>query len=555
MKSIAQFLSVFLILCIVPDPKLLPKSFDQQEQNQLIVRNQQVQDTLQQLLDGPRSDIPANNPDFVMRFMAQQTPEEQANNQQLFSLTTVYHDDQLPTVTHNFTSPEYQSSFENEQNYQQSILSRLDDRPGNVDQLNVYIKLATALVYYGYKGYKFLKKDTTINYRLQADVLDIPYKKMVYVYTKAIDKLLQGAENKEDLPEQIKSLILLCRMPIPAWYAKNFQKGLDTLFKVCFDEHGNFTNTANFSDAKFFFKDYLKKAPQSWQDIAKISDWWCKNKKPEPITTKYSQITMTKHNQQLLSIIQADQFTDLVYLKKMVMENGSPIAQKIYEAHCVKFLQGHTNEFGIWQRADFDPLWKNRSQQEKQQNVNNIALNEILMMRDLRVQQLITWLLQKYDKNSFISYKVNDSVITDAFYQALATDQRIFDDHADQDFLRKFFIKCITFLVERKNDFDQSLIFTSQGILKKYEHHPFFLKNDAIYQDDLQKYMNCALVLQSSFFDQQTISLACHVAQYAQAAESCHDEVIKIINRQCAAQIFDIISSIDYQSDSIFDKK
>lgn len=546
MKRAGLFFCIFFKLCIVPDPILLSKSLNCDEKNQLDQRNKQAQQTFQQLLDGPKLDIPAGNPDFVMRCISEQVPA-QTNSQQIFRSTTVYYDEPMVDELANIDVPNYQPTVQKQNNYEQSIVSRLDNNSDD-DQLAKYMKVVTACLYYGYQGYKFLKKDKNHVYHLQQDVLDVPYKKMVYVYTKAIHQLIQGAQNQDNIAEQIRSLILLCRIPVPAWYAKSFQKGVDIVLRHCFDEHGNFKQVLEGHDIKNIFKEYLKKAPQSWQDIAKIADWWCKNKNPEPVAAKYNMHTMTEHNQQLLSMIQADQLEDLGYVKKMVHIHGSVAAQKVYDYHRERLLQDNRNEFGVWSRADCDPLWKNLSQQEKQNFASGKDCNELLMMRDLRAQQLSSWLLQKYDKYSLVQDTSKHPVILDAFYHALSQDQGIFEDHTSSDVLRKIVVKCMIYLVEHQDEFDQNLIFTKQGILKKYEYHPLIYKDDVMYDGDLQVCMNCALIFQSDCFDEQTRLLAYHVADHAKIAQSCDDMITKVINRQCALQIFDVINLGEYRS-------
>ncbi|MBP6869596.1 hypothetical protein KBC04_01820 [Candidatus Babeliales bacterium] len=536
MKHVSLFFCIFLSLIFFNN--IFAKSLTDAEQALLAQRQQDIQQSLDQILGIKKPDYNPNNADLAMGFIMQTKPDQQSY-QQHFELTTVH--PELAGKTDTAVMQTLQPIFEDKNKFQQDSLPQIDQPEGNSDQLHNYIKLATALIYYGYKGYKFFKKDIS-HCRLQADVLDIPYKKMVYVYTQAIDKLFEGAQQKEDICQQIKSLILLCRMPVPKWYKKSFQKGLEVMYNSCFDDQGNFTSVGNFEDIKLVFKAYCRKAPTCWQDIAKISDWWCKHKTPEAVATKYETNTLTEHNQQLLNMIEADKLTDLMYLKNIAVKNGSPVAQKIYEHHFQTFLQDNVDEFGIWKRANLDPWWKDRSWQEKQIAAGNNQLNEILMMRDQRVQQLVAWLLRRYDNNVSEPLKIKDPVILDALYQAFAADEFIFENHDDQNVLRKILISCITYLVEHKDSFQNSLIFTSNGILKKYEFHPSVFKHDAIYDGDLQTYINCALALQSDFFDAQTKSLAVYLADYAKRAQTCDDEIEAIVNQQCAVQIFKVLS-------------
>ena len=168
---------------------------------------------------------------------------------------------------------------------------------------------------------------------------------MMYDCVFPIEKLFDDANKHDNSPAQIHAIILLFRIPVPEWYCKAYSKGLDALYQICFDEFGNFKDAAGVEDIRLIFKDYCRKAPASWQQIAQISDWWCKNKKPNPLYTKYYAATCTEHNEDLLNMVQADQLQDLVYLKYLLQKNGSPAARKIYEYHFSKFFKINMQEF------------------------------------------------------------------------------------------------------------------------------------------------------------------------------------------------------------------
>lgn len=228
----------------------------------------------------------------------------------------------------------------------QCIMSQQGNRPTDnssgdkVAMIQTYIRLATSIAY---KGYKFFTRENG-DYDLQLDVLDIPYKKMIYLSTQAVDQLFDDANKHNNPPAQIQAIILLCRMPIPEWYLKSFHKGLETLYPMCFDAQGNFVDASGMTDIRLIFKDYCSKAPLTGQDVAKISDWWCKNKKPHPMYTEHYADTCTEHNEDLLNMAQADQLQDLMYLKYLLQKNGSPAARKIYDYHYAKFLKMSMND-------------------------------------------------------------------------------------------------------------------------------------------------------------------------------------------------------------------
>ena len=215
-----------------------------------------------------------------------------------------------------------------------------DPAQDRVAIIQAYIRMATSIAY---RGYQFFTREK-IDYDLQTDVLDVPYKKMVYLSVQAVEHLFDDANKHDDPPAQIQALILLCRMPIPEWYLKSFHKGLELLYATCFDEQGNFKDASGIDDIRVIFKDYCAKTPASWQDVAKISDRWVKNKKPHPMYSKHYAETCTDHNEDLLNMIRADQPQDLVYLKYLLLKNGSPAAQKIYDYYFSKFLKNNMSE-------------------------------------------------------------------------------------------------------------------------------------------------------------------------------------------------------------------
>lgn len=226
------------------------------------------------------------------------------------------------------------------------ILAEIHDQQGNdvVDKfalIHGYARLAASILN---QGYNYLTKEK-IEYDLQTDVLDHPYKNMLYVTTQAIEQIFNDATAYDNPPKQIKALILLCRMPVPEWYLKSFQKGLEVVYLTCFDEHGNFKDTADLQDIRLIFKEYCRKTPTSWQNIARISSWWYKDKKPYAIHTKYYADTCTDHNEDLLNMIEASQLDNLIYLKYLLQKNGSPAAYKIYDYHISNFLKNNMSDF------------------------------------------------------------------------------------------------------------------------------------------------------------------------------------------------------------------
>lgn len=208
--------------------------------------------------------------------------------------------------------------------------------------IDKYVRLAVSIAC---KGFAFFTKEK-LHYDIQAHVLDYPYKKMMYDTLCPIDQLFDDA-NKHDNPvAQIRALILLCRMPVPDWYSKSYMQGLQALFAICFDEEGNFKDAAGIIDIRLLFKDYCRKAPKTWQDIARISPWWCKNKQPHALQTQYYSLSCTQYNEELLQMIAADRLDDFVYLKYLMQKNGSIAARKIYDYQYAQLFKTPLDELG-----------------------------------------------------------------------------------------------------------------------------------------------------------------------------------------------------------------
>ncbi len=119
---------------------------------------------------------------------------------------------------------------------------------------------------------------------------------------------------------------------------------MDQLYVTCFDEQGNFKDAGNLGDIRQMFREYCKKTPASWQQIAHIALWWCKNKKPYAVHTKYYAITCTEHNEDLLRMIALDPQSDLDYLKYLVSKHNSAPALKIYKAHVTDLFKHYIHQ-------------------------------------------------------------------------------------------------------------------------------------------------------------------------------------------------------------------
>ena len=226
----------------------------------------------------------------------------------------------------------------------QNLKSESDNQQGNhgnkITMISGCVQLAASIVSKSYAHFAQEKAD----YNLQEDVIDNPYKKMIYESMQTIEQLFDDA-NKHDNPSaQIRSLILLCRVQVPEWYVKSFNKGLEVLYRICFDEQGNFVDASSLGGIRFIFKEYCHKAPGSWQQIAQISDWWWRNKKPYPMTAKYYAHTCTDHNEDLLNMIAVSNVQDFVYLSYVMQKNGSKSARKIYNYQVSRFLKSSMHD-------------------------------------------------------------------------------------------------------------------------------------------------------------------------------------------------------------------
>ena len=219
-----------------------------------------------------------------------------------------------------------------------TILGQDGQQAGYQDKVAMiqgYAQLAASIVQ---KSYSLFHKEPVI-YDLQKDVLDIPFKNMVYSTTSVIEQLFSDANCHDNPHLQIKAIILLCRMPVPDWYFKNFNKGMDQLYQTCFDEVGNFKDVGFVGDIRMMFREYCRKTPSCWQHVAKISPWWYRKKKPYGIYTKYYALTCTEYNEDLLRMIAADPEQDLAYLQYLMAKYQSAPALRIYQAHVAEFVK------------------------------------------------------------------------------------------------------------------------------------------------------------------------------------------------------------------------
>lgn len=310
----------------------------------------------------------------------------------------------------------------------QSLLS------GSCDQgkLEGFLSIVRTIVWC---GYKLFVKDKPV-YDQQKDVLDHPYKKMLYGATQSLEQLFIAANNQDNFADQVQARILLSRALVPEWYIKSFNKGIERLCNTCFDEQGNFKELDDYGDMRIMFKEYCRKAPHSWQEIARIADWWCKNKKISLVRHARDGYTDTEFNNFLLKLASINCWWDIGLLKKLSQECTSPLVEKIYQALVAEFLRNNVNEFGMWKGADQDPWWQNMPWYQKERLSRDLACNEILIMRDMRVQEFLAW-MSIAQGEIFVAQDHLD--IIDRLYATLPTNQLIFDDEYHQHLFANFF--------------------------------------------------------------------------------------------------------------------
>lgn len=284
-------------------------------------------------------------------------------------------------------------------------------------------------------------------YNLKTDVLDIPYKNMVYRHTREIEYHLKQASNTENIPLAIKSILKLFSTPVPEWYKDKFEQGLKALLKECFDANGNFCYDGKLPNTTLLFKKYLKKAPKDWVGVAAIHEEWYKDKPAQAITNQYADLITNKHNKILLKAIEKNELEDLPFLKNIELEyKKSNAIQTVYDYNFKKILTNNSNEFGFFRYAYQDPLWKNMSLEAQSAHSHDKELNEILIMRYVKAQKSI---------NHQLLLRANmKEELLDSIYNNLPCNSTIFKNQNNIKFqgqdLKRVHMLIIFFLIHSK---------------------------------------------------------------------------------------------------------
>jgi hypothetical protein len=317
----------------------------------------------------------------------------------------------------------------------------------HAQNVSTYIHMLATIVK---NGCKIFTKDARL-YNLQEDVFDISYKKSIYDWIILVDNLLLDLALSNDCVTTCQASLLLCKIPVHEWYKKSFYKGLDRLYEVCFDEYGHPCKQQKAIDISVLFKEYYKKVPRSWVDIAAISDFWChenallfeKNIYHDKVTNSFSQFA--------IKIMSAQDFYDLLGCKQEIQKYPKFLLVDLYQEMFIRLLAESINEYGVCCLIEQDPIFKKMSYQEKCGLSHNQTLHEILIMRSIVFTQMYNYFIEVF-QSDLQSDKYN-SLLHNALYKLLPDNHTIFYVMNDDQVLKAMFFELMTYFDQNATDF------------------------------------------------------------------------------------------------------
>jgi len=242
------------------------------------------------------------------------------------------------------------------------------------------------------------------SYNLERDVLEDSYKKMVYTSIREIEYLLIASSQSSDKTLQIQAILQLYTVSVPAWYKQKFHEALTALFPLYFNHKGEFYYPTQQPNFKKIFKKYLKKTPTDWAELAAINEKWYKDEPCCLQENPFITLIDNKYNQAIVATITSIQQGDILTAKQIYLlyPNSTAIAI-IYQQALDEILTNHCNEFGIFVHAYHDPIWNSLDVEEKQAYAKNKELNELLILRHQRANQLTQRLFDCAEKETIRS--------------------------------------------------------------------------------------------------------------------------------------------------------
>lgn len=375
------------------------------------------------------------------------------------------------------------------------------------------------------------------------DIEQIPYKKTVCQSQEVVLDLLHEAE-KGEFNKQVAARILLFRVKLPEPYAIHFQKGLDKLYPYCFDTEGNFYYHDNLPPLDKIFKKWHKKRPANWTVLAPVKERKYKKYSSIEKESKYYNLTYSHHNQTVLNIVHASLSKDFLNMRKALLHTWSKNIQTIYDRCKNNILANNKNEYGIVKDAQYDPAWKELSNQEKKTKSHDTAFQEELLLRQAYQHELYTWLMPE---------QINVQAHHDSMYQALDQTQNMLENPNYRFKLLKNFVQQICTESSHMDPITKQSLCTHGGILKKYQDHPFVknsdFNNNPLKNPQIQQYINYALAISEKETDYQTQDLASLMLRFAHQAHIENDDEIHLAYLAQAEQIFNTLTDPAYKID------
>lgn len=289
------------------------------------------------------------------------------------------------------------------------------------------------------------------------------------------------------LPERVSARIYLVRSSLTGPYGKVADVCKQSYFECNFDKIGQLIWHED-DCASFHYKNFYKKVPQNFKDLA-----YCSKKKLESVKYVYSSNIAGKsenpYNQTLLDIVYAGTAQNFPLLKELCRKYYDVLVEKLYQY----YINQKVNQYYNFDESGNDMIYV----EDYKKNYIIDGCYEKLILQEWYQQEMALWLCLHEQQNSK----------TRTLFFAVVSDQQVLDLPGRPDYR---FILLKAFLDKTFSNFDSELLkdlFLPCGILKKYKNHPLVkekLDQFVFYDKFFCKVINFSLAICEKELDEVT---------------------------------------------------
>lgn len=312
-------------------------------------------------------------------------------------------------------------------------------------------------------------------------------------------------------PEKVAARINLVRLSLAKPYDKIINECAQSYFKANFDDLGRLV-WHECDDIDLHYKKFYKKVPQDFRDLARCSKKISKSSK-YVYASGIAGKTENAYNQTLLDIIYAGIDENFPLLKKLCRSYYDALFEKLYRYY-IEQKQIRHRMLGEINDSDF-------------------AVNDIANIMFVRREQNISEeeMLQEWygrEMTNWLCSHQQDNVLLQNVMYFILPDEQILELPFNSNYrfiLLRSLLDKVCLGSQDRLDVSQEL-FSSHGVLKKYENHEWLQnKIDNIFLDDaiMQKVVNFVLAICEKEDDEVTQKIGKRLLQYVFCAYNSTD--------------------------------